>query len=189
MKNSEFKYQITIDPHSQFVKPTKPEMGKISNSITLRTGVTINEFSSLVSYPNCYTWFGGTLTGKICKGNWEEHSLIALDFDKGLITVDNVIERLRKEELPPQLWYNSLSDSLELRKFRIVFLLDQPISSSLQYEIVMKGLLGLFPEADQSCKNISRFFLGGKSVTILQEDPISTLTLINKASLMVINNE
>jgi hypothetical protein len=189
MKNSEFKYQITIDPHSQFVKPTKPEMGKISNSITLRTGVTINEFSSLVAYPNCYTWFGGTLTGKICKENWEEHNLIALDFDKGLITVDNVIERLRKEELPPQLWYNSLSDSSELRKFRIVFLLDQPIRSSSQYEIVMKGLLGLFPEADQSCKNISRFFLGGKSVTILQEEPISTLTLINKASLMVINND
>jgi hypothetical protein len=189
MKNSEFKYQITIDPHSQFVKPTKPEMGKISNSITLRTGVTINEFSSLVAYPNCYTWFGGTLTGKICRENWEEHNLIALDFDKGLITIDNVIERLRKEELPPQLWYNSLSDSPELRKFRIVFLLDQPIRNASQYEIIMKGLLCLFPEADQSCKNLSRFFLGGKSVTILHEGPISTLKLINKASLMVINND
>jgi len=121
MNSSDFKYQITIDPHSQFVKPSKPEMGRISNNITLSTGVTINEFASLISYPNCFTWFGGSLNGKICGENWAAQNVVSLDFDKGLVTVDEVIERLRTEELMTQFWYSTLSDSPELRKFRIVF--------------------------------------------------------------------
>jgi hypothetical protein len=189
MSAAEIKYQITIDPHTQLTKPPKSAMGRISNNITLRTGVTINEFSNLLAPPHCFTWFGGTLGGNISSENWQEQSIIALDFDNGLITIDEVIEKLHLQEIPPQLWYYSLSDSPTLRKFRVVFLLDQPVTSKAQYEVIMLGLLSLFPEADQSCKNPSRFFLGGKKVTILDDKPLSAQSLIDRTSLMLINSD
>lgn len=189
MTNNEIKYQITLDPHSQLKKPPKSAMGHISNNIKLRTGLTINEFTTYVTPPYCYTWFGGTLKGKVCKENWEQQSIVALDFDKGLISVDEVIEKLKNEELSPQLWYSSLSDSPELRKFRVVMLLDHPIEIASHYDIILCGLLSFFPEADQSCKDRSRFFLGGKDITILNSNPVSTLKLLDKASLMLINSD
>lgn len=189
MNSAEIKYQITIDPHSQLSKPPKNAMGKISNNITLSTGVTINEFAKLVTPPYCYTWFGGTLGGKISSENWKDQTIIALDFDKGLISIEEVIIKLNKEELNPQLWYSSLSDSPLLRKFRVVFLLDTPVTSKIQHEVIMLGLQSLFPEADHSCKNLSRFFLGGKNATILNESPISTQKLLDKASLMLIKSD
>ncbi|MFM6994739.1 MAG: hypothetical protein ACKOWO_06470 [Sediminibacterium sp.] len=189
MTNNEIKYQITLDPHSQLTKPPKSAMGKISNNIKLRTGLTIDEFITFVTPPFCFTWFGGTLNGKICKENWEQHSIIALDFDKGLISVEEVIEKLNAEELSPQIWYNTLSDSPELRKFRIVLLLDIPIEVASHYNIIINGLLSFFPEADQSCKDRSRFFLGGKNITILNSNPIPTQKLLNKASMMLINSD
>jgi hypothetical protein len=189
MSAAEIKYQITIDPHTQLTKPPKSAMGRISNNITLRTGVTINEFSNLLAPPHCFTWFGGTLGGSISSENWQQQSIIALDFDNGLITIDEVIEKLHIQEVPPQLWYYSLSDSPALRKFRVVFLLDQPVTSKAQYEVIMLGLLSLFPEADKSCKNPSRFFLGGKHVTILDDKPVSAQSLIDRASLMLINSD
>jgi hypothetical protein len=189
MSAAEIKYQITIDPHTQLTKPPKSAMGRISNNITLRTGVTINEFSNLLAPPHCFTWFGGTLGGSISSENWQQQSIIALDFDNGLITIDEVIEKLHIQEVPPQLWYYSLSDSPALRKFRVVFLLDQPVTSKAQYEVIMLGLLSLFPEADQSCKNPSRFFLGGKNVTILDEKPVSAQSLIDITSLILINSD
>jgi hypothetical protein len=189
MKPTEIKYQITIDPHSQFKKPSKTEMGRISNNIVVQTGLTITEFSSMLVPPYSYTWFGGTLGGSIKNVNWQQQSIIALDFDKGLIPIEKVIEKLKKEELPPQLWYSSLSDTPELRKFRVVLLLDNPIKSIKHFDIIIQGLLSMFPEADQSCKNPSRFFLGGKNVTILDAEPISTQTLLDKASLILINND
>lgn len=189
MNAAEIKYQITIDPHTQLTKPPKSQMGKISNNITLSTGVTINEFSSLLAPPNCYTWFGGTLGGKISAETWQEQTIFALDFDKGQITIDEVLIKLKKEELQPQLWYSSLSDSPFLRKFRVVFLLDVPVIFKTQHEVIMLGLLSLFPEADHSCKNVSRFFLGGKNVTILSETPICTQKLLDKASLLLIQSD
>ena len=189
MNPKEIKYQITIDPHSQFTKPSKAEMGRISNNIVVQTGLTITEFSTILVPPYNYTWFGGTLGGSIKNINWQQQSIIALDFDKGLISVEDVIEKLKKEELPPQLWYSSLSDTPELRKFRVVLLLDNPIKTINHYDIIIQGLLNMFPEADQSCKNPSRFFLGGKKVSILDTEPISTQTLLDKASLILINND
>lgn len=189
MSGAANKYQITIDPHTQLTKPPKSAMGKISNNIILRTGVTINEFAALVAPPHCFTWFGGTLGGNISNENWLQQSIVALDFDDGLITVEEVIEKLRIHEIPPHLYYYSLRDSPALRKFRVVFLLDLPVTSKTQYEVIMLGLLSLFPEADQSCKNPSRFFLGGKNVTILDENPLSAQSLLDRASLMLINND
>ena len=127
----EHKYYITIDPTSQYTKPPKDiiTIGKISNSLNLVTGLTVNEVAKYLTHPYCYTWSGGIFNGNICNENWTEQSVIGLDFDnkKLKIDIESVIERFHSLEIYPQLWYSSLSYSDELRKFRVLIFLDEKI--------------------------------------------------------------
>ena len=182
----EYKYTITLDTTTQRRKPTKPEMGKISNSLKLLTGLTINEFATYTTSPYTYTWIGGIFSGSICNANWQSQSVIALDFDKGLITVEHILEKLNQIEIYPQVWYSTLSDSPELPKFRIVFFLDQPIKDKPVHNLIMESLLRLFPEADKVCKNASRFFLGGKLSKIINTNPIKLSKLAEILAIQTI---
>ncbi len=156
-------YTITIDPTPQQHKPSKEEIGVISNNLKLVTGLTLNEFINYTSHPYSYTWFGGTFSGNISNINWSQQSVFALDFDQGNIDLPDALYKLNTLEIFPQVWYDTLSSSDTLRKFRIVIFLDEPVTKIEQRNLIADGLLALFPQADQSCKNPCRFFFGGKS--------------------------
>ena len=189
----EHKYYITIDPTSQLTKPPKDiiTIGKISNSLNLVTGLTVNEVAKFLTYPYCYTWSGGIFNGSICNENWTEQSVIGLDFDnkKLKIDIESVIKRFHSLEIYPQLWYSSLSDSDELRKFRVLIFLDQKIQHAKQYHLIVNGLMTLFPEADHSCSNLGRFFYGGKKSHIIHEQPYSTQKLIDVLAINMVTSD
>ena len=168
---------------------TDDSIGIISNNIKLVTGVTINQFSKLVSPPLCYTWFGGLLKGSICTTNWKSQSVFAIDFDDGEISIEDALERMKSRDLYPQLWYYSLSDSQELRKFRIVLFVDEPVQDLTHQKIIVDGLLALFPEADPSCKNACRFYFGGKESFVLNEQPIPTQKMLDILSIELITGD
>ena len=191
MTNNESKtYQITIDPTPRSSKPPKDDstIGKISNSLKTVTGVTIKQFATYVSSPYGYTWtsiFSGTINNE----NWKEQSVFALDFDKGLLTVDQVFERLALLGIYPQVWYSTFSDSPALPKFRVVLFLDQPVINLDQRKYITLGLLSLFPEADQQCKNAARFFFGGKQSYIKSEEPIILEKLVDALGPILITGD
>lgn len=189
----EHKYYITIDPTSQYTKPPKDiiTIGKISNSLNLVTGLTVNEVAKFLTYPYCYTWSGGIFNGSICNENWTEQSVIGLDFDnkKLKIDIESVIERFHSLEIYPQLWYSSLSDSVELSKFRVLIFLDQKIQHAKQYHLIINGLMTLFPEADHSCSNPGRFFYGGKKSHIIHEQPYSTQKLMDVLAINMVTSD
>jgi len=183
-------FTITIDPTTQLTKPkTKYSIGTISNNIRIQTGITINQFSTIVSSPHSYTWFGGTLKGSISNENWVNQSVFAVAFDQGLISVEDAINRFDKYEIFPQLWYYSLSDTEQLRKFRVVLFLDESVDNPAEHEMIVKGLLALFPEADQKCKNRSRFFFGGKQSFILNQQPINKNKLVSILATIIISKD
>ena len=163
----EYKYTVTLDTTTQRRKPTKPEIGIIVNNMTLITGLTLNEMASYFVYPYAYTWSGGLFSKKIKNEYWLEQQVFALDFDLGLITVEEVINKLYLYEIIPNFWYNTLSDSVELNKFRIIICIDQPVECEEHRRIISDGLLEMFPEADKKCRNACRIFLGGKKSNIL----------------------
>lgn len=189
----EHKYYITIDPTSQLTKPPKDiiTIGKISNSLNLVTGLTVNEVAKYLTHPYCYTWSGGIFKGSICNENWTEQSVIGLDFDnkKLMIDIESVIKRFHSLEIYPQLWYSSLSDSDELRKFRVLIFLDEKIQHAKQYHLIINGLMTLFPEADHSCSNPGRFFYGGKKSHIIHEQPYSTQKLIDVLAINMVTSD
>ena len=186
MENNQLKYTLTIDPTPQHHKPQKKQMGTITNNLKMVTGLTIQEFATYSTQPYGYTWSGGIFSSSICNANWQSQSVFALDFDKGLVTIEQVLDRLKQREIYPQLWYSTFSDSDVLPKFRVVFFLDQPVVNQYLHKLIVTALLNLFPEADKQCKNAARIFLGGKQSFILNEEPIELIRFVEKMTINLI---
>jgi len=182
-------YLLTIDATAQSSKPSKKEFGSITNRMTSVTGLTITEFSTYVSDPYSYTWSGGIFEGRIKNENWTQQSIFALDFDEGLISVEDVYLRLAQYEIVPQLYYNTFSSTIMLPKFRVVLFMDSIVIDEKIHKLISDGLLSLFPEADPSCKNRGRMFLGGKESTVTGTQPISTEKLCARLGIHIITKD
>ena len=189
--NESLTYQLTIDPTPRSSKPEKTgnTIGIIHNNLNVITGLTISQFATCVSQPFGYTWTGGLFNGDLTGTNWQEQSIFALDFDKGLISVEQVFERLNSREIYPQVWYSTFSDSENLSKFRVVIFLDKPVIDDRQRKYIVDGLLTLFPEADPRCKNASRFFFGGKQSFIKNEAPTRLQKLVDVLGIEMITRD
>jgi hypothetical protein len=186
---SETKYEITMDPREWRSKPTEEEKKSITRNLTIQTGITINQFSKLVSAPCSHTWSGGLFKGFRSNNTWEKQSVFALDFDKGKITIEGVYSRLKELGIVPQLWYSTFSDSPELRKFRVVIFLDTPIMDKGIHKLIISSLFSLFPEVDDVCKDASRYFFGGKECTVVHTDPVSTSAFIDSLSIQIYSSD
>ena len=184
-------YQITFNPKRVSSKPKKNsrEMSDHLKGINVPTGITINEFSNMVSGPNSHTWFGGTYNTSITNQNWTSTQVIGLDFDSGVYTVEETVDKLKSNGINPQLWYSSFSSTISNPKFRIVLFVDEPITNPEHRELIYKGLLQLVPHADVICKNAARIFFGGKEAVVLHNEPISIQSLIDSTAIAVITGD
>lgn len=168
---TQIKYNITIDPRPVRSKPNEDYIKTITENLITYTGLTITEFSKYVTQPYSYTWSGGKFIGTRSNKNWVEQCVFGLDFDDGTITPEEVIERLNQIGIYPQLWYSTFSDSPQKRKFRVVIFLDTPVKDKRTHKFIFDTLFFLFPEVDKKCKDASRYFLGGKNYTIINDEP------------------
>ena len=82
-----------------------------------------------------------------------------LDFDDGIDPLV-VLQRCEDCGMWPDALYFTLSSTLENPRFRLVFILSEPTHEVEKFTAVMQGLLRLFPESDQACKDPARMFLG-----------------------------
>ena len=187
------KYQITINPTPLKSKPLKSDnsIGIIYNNLNLVTGITANEIATIVQQPYGYTWSGGVYNGPVLNKTWESQSIIGLDFDnkETIIYPEDVIRRLENYSITPQIWYNTFSSTDELIKFRMMLLLDERIVDSNHYEVVMKGLKTIFPEADPKCFRKGGFFFAGTKSEIISEEPINTQKLTDQIAIELITRD
>jgi hypothetical protein len=189
IKTSEIKYEITMDPRKWRAKPNEEEKITITRNLVIQTGITINQFSQLVSAPCSHTWSGGLFNGLRSNSTWVKQSVFALDFDDGEITIDEVFTRLKEFGIVPQIWYSTFSDSPELRKFRVVIFLDTPITDIRIHKLIHESLFSLFPEVDDVCKDASRYFFGSKDCTVVHMDPVSTAAFIDSLSIQMYSRD
>jgi hypothetical protein len=189
VKPSEIKYVITMDQRKWRSKPNEEEKKTITRNLILHTGITINQFSQLVSAPSSHTWSGGLFKGFRSNNAWEKQSVFALDFDDGKISIDDVYARLKEIGIVPQTWYTTFSDSPELRKFRVVIFLDNPITDIKIHKLIHESLFSLFPEVDDVCKDASRYYFGGKNCTVVHTEPISSCALIDALTIQMYSTD
>jgi len=125
---------------------------------------------------------GSVLVGGTKDANFNAGQLIGVDFDnaesirdeRGKVIEERKIEpgepgymyralalaRCRDYGVYPVCVYSTLRESRDWVKFRMLFLLNEQIDECSTIRSAIAGLLQIFPEADQACKDASRVFLG-----------------------------
>jgi hypothetical protein len=182
------KYRLTINPRRVNAKPEQQEKMFITRNLTTVTGITISDFAKYVSPPYSYTWTGGIFNGTRSNATWTEQFIFALDFDN-TIDLNEVLSRFKQFGITPQLWYITFGASNILKKFRVVLFLSDPVTDVNMHRFIINSLLELFPEADSSCKDASRYFFGGKGSYTISTDAIQTSQLIDALSIHTISHD
>ncbi len=158
------KHKLLLDTSKYSKKPEKKEISYINNRIIQHpVEITIEELSYKITQPNGRTWIPAHIEGMRKNDNWKSQSIFALDFDSG-ITFHTVRERLKEYGLDCSFAYSTFSDSPEKPKFRVVFALGAVVIDRESRNQIQLSLMNLFPEADNSCKDASRIFFGGKEL-------------------------
>ncbi|MBR2895026.1 MAG: DEAD/DEAH box helicase family protein [Oscillospiraceae bacterium] len=111
--------------------------------------------------------------GKRSVNNFEQIQLISLDFDNKdptkAISTEEAQSRTVCYQVPCLAIYDTMS-STNHNKFRMLFLNDVSITSRRSAEVMIDALYTIFPEADSSCRDVSRLFYGGKRLLYFNED-------------------
>ena len=180
---SNFEIKLCLDTESYKTKPTDNQASQISlriatNEIPLKNKKDIIKFVESVGkqgYAFCPATFKNELRSK---ANFIQMQLLALDFDD-TIPLKNVQERAKEYQLPILFIYETFS-SINQNRFRVIFLNNSSITDRTLAEIALNALLIIFPEADQSCKDVSRMFYGGKEILYFDDK----LPIINPELLL-----
>ena len=145
---------------SNQVLTAKPTTGAIKTSVTNQT--TINSLDELEKVVLNNPFNSSNASG-ISEKDWLSQQILTLDFDSG-VTPEEIIKRSRIYSLIPNIIYTTYSDKPELRKFRVLFVLDKEITDYKIMKWAQRGLMKLFKEADAACKDLCRMYYPGKEV-------------------------
>lgn len=90
--------------------------------------------------------------------NFVSRELIMVDIDSGM-TIEELLDNEWYQEYGAG-YYITPSYTVEKPRFRILFRLEQPETDSQRLRKINRGLLALFVQADQACKDPTRIFYG-----------------------------
>ncbi|MBQ2835784.1 MAG: hypothetical protein IJE68_02990 [Clostridia bacterium] len=163
-------------------KPQKEQIGYIKNRIP---NLKMQEYS--LDEIKEYIIKGKTIIPSGIKGNatscWERQQVFLVDFDntyknekyyKGNpkhVTVDDIVNYCRQINFEPTFIYNTFSNSEEQSKFRLVYVLENPITEYLIASQIPSKLLEIFEQfnPDVSKQNLSDMFFGGTKIVYSSE--------------------
>lgn len=94
-----------------------------------------------------------------------EQQLFAVDIDNDnknipILQVQDAINLCNSHNIPVAFYYHSFSYTDIKPKYRLVFILESPITNINMRNTIAKNLCSLFEQADQSCVNADRIFFG-----------------------------
>lgn len=106
-------------------------------------------------------------TGNRSEGTFKSHQVALVDIDNGM-TLDELVENDIYEKYAAG-FYTSPSHRDEHHKFRIVFVLEQPITNAADLRRLYSGLIALFG-GDEACKDGARLFFGTIKAAVKEFD-------------------
>jgi hypothetical protein len=174
-------YTVTIDPTRQLGKPPKSKINVIHNNLNIVTGLTINEMLTYTTSPYSYTISPAIFNGARENNNWLSQHSFWLDFDSG-ITPEIAKEKLKHYGIEPNIIYYTFSHTVDSPRFRLIILLDQPITDSTIAKSIRENLIECLG-ADRACKDSARIFLGGTTGEIHTETPNTINQLVQFAGI------
>jgi hypothetical protein len=183
--------KIMLDNIAFSEKPKGYEIGMISNRIiNCPVDINVEELANALGsgktiVPATFISRQGNLRRSI--ENWYSQQVIALDFDEGLTLEEAYEDSFFRDNAV--FLYQTFSHTEQHHKFRVVFVLDEPVSEYKHFETIINELLTRYPYADQACKDGSRLFFGGTLVSPFSyENRLKVQDIINVTPLQDINN-
>jgi hypothetical protein len=174
-------YTVTIDPTRQLEKPQKSKINVIHNNLNIVTGLTINEMLTYTTSPYSYTISPAIFNGSRENNNWLSQHSFWLDFDSG-ISPEIAKDKLKHYGIEPNIIYYTFSHTEDYPRFRLIILLDQPITDSTIAKSIRENLIECLG-ADRACKDSARIFLGGTTGEIHTETPNTINQLVQFAGI------
>jgi hypothetical protein len=160
-------FQVMLDQTKFKVKPTKKQSAIISNRlVTAATTIEIEDLAKMVGDEGC-SFIAGVLDGSGRSAvNWVEQQIFCLDFDNKIlkITLEEFEQRCEAFRIQPAFVYRTFSYTVKNGKFRAVFVMDHIITDVRLRNLIVHVMMKIFPECDQSCKDASRIYFGGKGL-------------------------
>ena len=168
---------LNVDSYTYKFKP-KNSVGTIRNHLIYlgkQAIKTITPDYLIEAIERGQTFNAGVLEGGQSKTNWKRQSLICLDIDNGTkkeplppdkhLTPDEAVTLLHTYGIDPYFMYYSFSSTPEHPKYRLVCVLDKPMTDPDEAEKLTKRLIDLVNRewekcADTSCYSLDQLFFG-----------------------------
>lgn len=175
------KIKLLIDSKAYISKPDSKETACIKNRLAkpeAQKEYAINEI--VVCIGKGYTFTPAVLENGTKNENWVQQQLFCLDIDNEaegeILTPEEAITLLNNKGIKVFAYYYTFSSMEDKPKFRLLFLLKEVTYKQGEAKLIIKTLIDLLPQADKSCKDLSRLFYGtNKEVKIV--DPEARITL------------
>lgn len=180
------KYKVHLHPIPYEYKPNSVQVASLSKTITSHTEeLTAQELAEKLAQG--HTVVLGLMNGERKKANFISQQVLMLDFDNKVgdekakgddyVTIADILAD-DWFKANAAFIYKTFSYQKDWEKFRVVFLLDQPLTKHEDVTEAYKWLMKAFPQADPSTKDCSRLFYGGEEYIEINFD--NTLTIPKK---------
>ena len=153
--------EIMLDPIGLKRKPSsQAEIAAIRQRLR-RTEVTHDGLVNAIR--NGQTWMPAVMEGGTRRENFYSQQVVALDFDNecGILEPVDALQRAIDSDIEPLCLYFTFSATLDRPRYRMVWVLDEPIYDPERIRNTYSVWLQIFPEADKACKDVARMFYGG----------------------------
>lgn len=169
----EEKFKLHIDKIGYKEKESaKKEFDRIKNRVqrdSFPVEITLQELKKAIEE-------GKSISTTVMKGtkveDFVEQQIFMVDIDNKktdipFLTVEEAISICEKNDLHIAFYYYTFSHTEEVPKYRLVFIMNEVITDKVLRDTIMRRLIDLFEQADASCTNADRVFLGTNKEAVI----------------------
>ena len=158
------KIKVHIDPRCYDAKPSGKEIGGIKSRLQENTSPSVVTLEELVQkIKTGHSISPGIMDGMSAK-DWKEQQVFLVDIDNEdegkMLQIKDAKAICEENRLPLAFYYQTFSNTKAHPKFRLGFVMDEPIIDETKRKRVIETLVKLFPQSDKSCVNADRIFHG-----------------------------
>ncbi len=167
--NNSLTLFLNVDTVKYTKKPPETDVPIIQNRCDKPQQITYEEFVRLVC-SGCS--FKASALNGTSAADFIYAQMIVIDIDNDnpnacIITPEEAVEKAKELGLYPNFMYPSFRNTEQHPKFRMVFILDIPITAETEWKDIYEFLLLMYPQADRRCNHVSRLFFGTNAKPIL----------------------
>lgn len=181
---------VSLHPQAYQTKPNKKDVALLSKEIALCSGeVVFGDFVEAIERGQ--TFAPGLFERERKNEAWRGATTLAIDIDNNadgkVLSIEESLDLCAQYELPPAVIYPSFSHTAAHPKYRMLWVLDQPLHYVEEFHAAMESLKRLFP-LDRAAATLATMFYGtNKEVYHADERAVISLgELISAAEARVL---